>query len=127
MKNILKIFILFLSTMAIAQNPLTQNMEDPQLEEEAKELTQKYDDQLGLTEKQILLFENKVEEYLINAKKIRNSNLKTKKKIAELKLNYAKESKDMGDILTNPQLDLYNDLKPKFQPINPVVVKKASN
>ncbi|WP_378175437.1 hypothetical protein [Aquimarina sp. SS2-1] len=127
MKHIVNMLIFFLSTIAFAQNPMTQNMEDPQLEKQAKELAQKYDDQLGLTEKQILLFENKIEEHLINSKKIRNSNLETKEKIAQLKINYAQESRDMGDILTKPQLDLYKKIKPKLQPINPVVVKQASN
>ncbi|MHA7056975.1 hypothetical protein ACWGOQ_0007125 [Aquimarina sp. M1] len=127
MKNLVIAFALSMSAIALAQNPITQNMEDPKLEEEAKELTQKYNDQLGLTGKQILLFETKVEEYLINAKKIRNSNLQTEQKITELKLNYANESKDMGDILTKPQLDLYKKLKSTYQPIEPVVVKKPSN
>ncbi len=127
MKNLLLALAFLFSSVVIAQNPMTQNMDDPKLEKEAKELTQKYNDQLGLTGKQVLLFETKVEEHLINAKKIRNSNLQTKEKIAELKLNYANESKDMGDILTKPQLDLYKKLKPEYQPIDPVVVKKAPN
>ncbi len=115
-----------ITTSVVGQNPLTQNSNNLKLEKEAKALTKKYNDQLALRAEQMNLFEIKVEEFLINEQKIRNSNLSTKQKLVDLRKNYDMESADMGDILTRPQLKLYKKLKPEYQAIEPVVVKKAN-
>ncbi|GAA4272005.1 hypothetical protein GCM10022258_12990 [Aquimarina gracilis] len=106
----------------MAQNPFTQNSHDIKIKKEAEKLSRKYDKRLGMIEDQLLKFEIKVEEFMINEKKIRESDLSTKEKINALRGNYAKETADMNDILTRPQYKLYRKLKPKFQPIDPVVV-----
>ncbi len=128
MKTILKLLIVMLTISGFSQNPITQNSDYPELEKEAKELTKKYNNQLALRGKQINLFEIKVEEFLINEQKIRNSNtLSTEQKLIELQKNSAVETADMGDILTRAQLKLYKKLKQEYQPIAPVVVRKATD
>ncbi len=127
MRNTLIIFAVLISTLSFAQNPITQNSNNLELEQEARALTKKYNSQLALRAKQMNLFEIKVEEFLINEQKIRNSNLSTAQKLVELQKNYDMESADMGDILTRPQLKLYKKLKTEYQPIEPVVVKEATD
>ncbi len=127
MKTIVTILVVMITTSALAQNPMTQNSDNLELEQQARALTKKYNDQLALRGKQMNLFEIKVEEFLINEQKIRNSNLSTEQKLVELQKNYDMESADMGDILTRPQLKLYKKLKPEYQPIEPVVVKEATD
>jgi len=86
-KKLITVLLLFLSGFSFAQNPITQNIDNDRFENKAKELTEKYSKQLVLTGKQIHLFESKIEGFLINENKIRNSNFSTKQKISKLKLN----------------------------------------
>ncbi|MBP2830690.1 hypothetical protein J8281_00705 [Aquimarina sp. U1-2] len=127
MKTILLLVVIFVNTMVFSQNPLTQNSNNLELEQKARELTKKYNSQLALRAKQLNLFEIKVEEFLINEQKIRNSDMTVERKLVELEKNYEKETADIGDILTRPQLKLYKSLKEEYQPIAPVVVKEATS
>ena len=124
MKQLL-IAIFFLSTIfSYGQNNVYQDSDDS-AEKKAKDLAYKYDKQLGLTEKQLLSMEKKIEEFLIKEMKIRESKMTVENKIIALKQNWANESADMTDILTQPQFDLYKKLKVDYQPIDGVVVKDA--
>ncbi|RZT00059.1 hypothetical protein [Aquimarina brevivitae] len=126
MKYYIVLLFLITSMTSFGQNTIYQDS-DPKLAKEAKDLAYKYDKQLGLTEKQLLTMEKKIEEYLIKEKKIRNSNLSIENKILAIKQNWADESADMSDLLTRPQLQLYEQLKTEYQPIEPVVVKDADD
>lgn len=124
MKKLL-IAVFFLSTMlSFGQNTVYQDS-NANAEKKAKDLAYKYDKQLGLTEKQLLSMEKKIEEFLIKEMKIRESKMSVENKIMALKQNWATESADMTDILTQPQFDLYKKLKVDYQPIDGVVVKDA--
>lgn len=122
MKNLLSILILCCTISIFGQNTMTQNSDNPEMEEWAEELTNKYSQQLAMQEKQRLLFQNKLVEFKLKEEKIRSSEMSTKEKLAELQFNYQHETKDMADILTQPQLDVYRKLKVDYQPMDPVVV-----
>ena len=121
----LVITLFFISTIfSYGQNTVYHDS-DPNAEKKAKELAYTYDKQLGLTEKQLLSMEQKIEEFMIKEMKIRESKMSVENKIIALKQNWANESADMTDILTQPQFDLYKKLKVDYQHIEGVVVKDA--
>lgn len=124
MKQLLILLFCIGSIAGYSQNTIYQNS-DPSAAKKAKDLAYKYDKQLGLTEKQLLDMETKIEEFLIKEMKIRSSKLSVENKIVALKQNWATESADMSDLLTRPQYDLYKKLKTDYQPLDPVVVKEA--
>ncbi|TYP75252.1 hypothetical protein [Aquimarina intermedia] len=125
MKTLFTGILIFLAVQTYSQNPYTQNS-DAEMEAHAKELADWYNDELGFTETQWLQFERKVEEHLINEKKIRNSQLSIKEKIAALKENYYAETQGMNDILTQPQMEVYRRVKQNYQKIAPVVVDSTN-
>ncbi|MFL1895292.1 hypothetical protein ACJRPK_06290 [Aquimarina sp. 2-A2] len=125
MKTLFTGILIFLAVQTYSQNPYTQNS-DAEMEAHAKELADWYNDELGFTETQWLKFERKVEEHLINEKKIRNSQLSVKEKIAALKENYYAETQGMNDILTQPQMEVYRRVKQNYQKIAPVVVDSTN-
>ncbi|SHJ11960.1 hypothetical protein [Aquimarina spongiae] len=127
MKKILTTLAILSFTIVTGQNPFTQKSDNLKIKEEAKELAKEYDQQLGMTEDQLLQFEIKVEEYMINEKKIRDSNLNIKEKIKALKINLNKETSAMSNILTRIQYDLYKKIKPQYQSIDSVVVGEVKN
>lgn len=118
MKRYTTLLLVFMTTTLFAQDPYLQQP-DPELDKQAKELTIEYDQKLGLTADQALRFEIKVEEFLIRAKKIRNE-LTGKEKLDALALLQVREMQEMGDILTQPQLDLYKKIRPTLQPLDVV-------
>ena len=118
----------FIFTLSIsAQNMMTQNSDNPKMEKWAKALTNKYSKELAMKEKQRLLFEKKLIEFKINDEEIRNSSKSTADKLAEIQLNYKRETQDMADILTQPQMDLYKELKIDYQPMEAVVVGEVED
>ncbi|WP_411767522.1 hypothetical protein [Winogradskyella sp. A3E31] len=123
MKQLLAIVIVFFTYTSYGQDPILQEDNDT-LEEIAFDLTQAYNKELGLTGKQVTLFQKKVEEYLIREERIHQS-LTGKTKLNRLHALRTLETKEMGDILTQPQLTLYKKLKPKLQPL--AVVEDPDN
>lgn len=124
-KALTTLFLLLITVTAFAQNPYHQKSND-EIEAQAVTITRKYDEQLGLTAKQEMLFKIKVAEYLINEQKIRNSNLSIKQKFRAIRKNSRRETADMGDILTRIQYRLYKKVKPEFQPVRPIIVGEVS-
>ncbi|UZO82473.1 hypothetical protein NBT05_08355 [Aquimarina sp. ERC-38] len=121
------LFILLLVTMmGYAQDSIKQIANHPELERIAENIAREYNKQLSMREKQLLLFEDKLVEYMIEEQKVRTSNLKIREKISILKYNYNVETSDMADILTRTQHVLYKKMKPELQPVEPVMVKQAS-
>lgn len=108
------------STLSWSQNPLTQDLHNLNIKEQATSLRNAYDKELILMGEQELLFENKIEEYLINAKKIRESNLSLQEKMKAYNENYNQETADMSDILSKPQYQVYKNIKPTYQPLDSI-------
>ena len=124
-KTITVAFLVMVSSMAVAQNPISQKTHND-LEAKAVTITKQYDEQLGLTAKQQMLFKIKVGEYLIKEQKIRQSDWSVKQKFRALRKNAKNETADMGDILTRIQYRMYKRIKPQYQPIRPIVVGEVS-
>ncbi len=118
MKYLTQILIILISFNLYAQDPYLQQT-NAKFESEAQNITKAYNKVLALTSKQFVLFEKKVEEFLIRRKKIEN-NYKAKEKLNLLYEMQKVETREMNDILTKPQLNLYKRIKPKIQPLDEV-------
>jgi hypothetical protein len=101
---------------------MQQNNES--LETVAASITDKYDDELELDAKQFVLFQKKVEEFLIREEKI-HANYNGEEKLNRLYKLRKAESLEMRNILTKPQFTLYKQLKPQIQPLAVVDTKKS--
>ncbi len=116
MKKLITVLTLLLTFSVTAQDEYVQN-DTNTFEAEAKKITSTYNKQLALTSKQVLLFQKKVQEFLIRKADIeRKYNGKEK-----LDLIYGlqqNETAEMGDILTQPQMELYKQMKPTVQPLD---------
>jgi hypothetical protein len=89
------------------------------VEKEAKVITNKYLPELGMTGQQVLLFQQKVAEFLIRKNKI-ETELNGKEKLNALYKLQVEETGEMNDILTQPQMEVYKKVKPKFQPLEKI-------
>ncbi|SDB37850.1 hypothetical protein SAMN03097699_0998 [Flavobacteriaceae bacterium MAR_2010_188] len=115
MKNIILVMALVFSTTLFGQDPILQK-DAPQLQKKAFDITEKYNAQLALDGKQVILFEKKVEEFLIRREKIEKE-LKGRDKLNALFNLQTQETLEMNNILTRPQLDLYKQIKQEIQPL----------
>lgn len=114
MKNII-VIVLLISAQIFAQDPYLQKS-DPELKAEAIKITDTYDLELAMTGKERLLFQQKVEEFLIRRKQIEKA-LTGKEKLNYLYDMQLEETEEMIDILTHPQLEVYKKIKPRIQPL----------
>lgn len=124
MKNILLFLTFVYSATFYAQDPMLQK-DAPSLEDQAYEITQNYNEELGLNGKQVTLFEKKVEEFLIRRKDIEEK-LEGREKLNALFNLQTQETLEMNNILTQPQLDLYKKIKTKIQPVARVEEEKSN-
>ncbi|WP_439151295.1 hypothetical protein [Winogradskyella sp.] len=114
--KIFTIFFTLLFTLQLsAQDPLLQKPNET-LDVIATTITKKYDDQLGLDGSQFIKFQKIVEEYLIREENIHNE-FSGKEKLDLLFRLRKAESKEIRNVLTQPQYNLYIKLKPQFQPL----------
>lgn len=90
-------------------------------EEQAKALTKEYQPELVMTGDQTLLFEKKLEEFLIREAQIRELDLSVADKIHLLTKLSEQQQAEMANILTRPQLRRYARINATIQPL-PVVV-----
>lgn len=118
MKKLVGLLIIFISFSAFSQDPYLQNS-NPKAEEQAIEITNKYIPELGLTGKQQLLFQQKVEEFLLRRYKIEDE-FSGREKLDLLYQLQQEETAEMKDILTRPQLEVYKNVKLKIQPLETV-------
>ncbi len=121
MKKLLFISIILLSFSAFSQDPFLQKP-NPEAKKEAVKITNKYIPELALIGEQQLLFQQKVEEFLIRRNKI-ESKFEGKEKLNLLYQLQQDETDDMQDILTKPQLEVYKQIKPTIQPLD--IVKQG--
>ncbi|OZV68492.1 hypothetical protein [Winogradskyella aurantia] len=115
MKPLLILLSVFLTISINAQDPILQKSEES-LEVISENIAKTYDNQIGLDGKQFILFQKKIEEYLIREEKIHLS-YSGKKKLDMITKLRAAETMEMRNILTKPQFELYTKLKPEIQPI----------
>ncbi|WP_426430356.1 hypothetical protein ACPX19_12570 [Winogradskyella sp. HB-48] len=123
MRTLITILFLLFSIVGFSQDPIMQN-NDESLESIATSITDKYDDQLALDAKQFILFQKKVEEFLIREEKIHN-NFKGEEKLNQLYKLRKAETLEMRNILTQPQFNLYKRLKTQIQPLAVIETKKS--
>lgn len=122
MKNLFSILALFISITAFSQDPFLQKS-NPEAKKEAVKLTDRYNQELALSGDQILLFQQKVEEFLIRRQEIEAAGFAGKTKLDQLYKNQQEETADMQDILTHQQLQVYKQVKPNIQPLEIVKQK----
>ncbi|WAC02519.1 hypothetical protein N7U66_02050 [Lacinutrix neustonica] len=120
MKTVLLSFAIVFSGLLSAQDIYTQKNTEIH-DAEAQRITNAYNSQLALDANQFLIFEKKIEEFLIKRAKI-EERFKGKEKLDMLYKMQARETKEMNDILTRPQLALYKRIKSEIQPL--MVVKE---
>lgn len=118
MKNIIFTLLFLINISAFSQDPFLQNS-NPQAEEEAVKITNLYIPELALSGNQQLLFQQKIEEFLIRRYKI-EAEFEGKEKLNMLYQLQQEETNEMKDIITRPQLEVYKKVKPKIQPLETV-------
>lgn len=115
-KSIAYLFI-FISTLFVrAQDVESKYDARDTFEEEAIELTDRYDNRLGLTADQRILFQKKVESFLIRAQEVRDE-YNGKLELDELYKLQQEEMGEMNDILTQIQWRRYVEIRPQIQPL----------
>ncbi|MEO8933087.1 MAG: hypothetical protein ABI295_02175 [Xanthomarina sp.] len=123
----MKYWILFIVIMVsgtlMAQDPMLQEG-DRSLKDEVSTLTNAYNKALGLDGDQLVLFELKIEEFLIRREEI-EAELSGIEKLETLYEMQAQETLEMQDILTHYQYQVYKQVKPDIQPIEIVSIPKA--
>lgn len=117
MKIIITALVLFFTVQIQAQVP--SQPVPPVIEKEADRLLGIYNEQLVLTDVQIPLFKNKIEDYLILAENIK-SEMEGRDELNALLNLQTKETLQMKNILTQNQLEIYEQMKPRVQPLKVV-------
>lgn len=96
---------------------------NPEAKARAVELTNEYNRELALDGDQILLFQQKVEEFLIKRHKI-ETEYSGKARLYRLAKLQDEETAEMHNILTRPQLEVYKKIHPLIQPVGTVAEEK---
>lgn len=112
-----KIFFLLITavftlTSANAQNML-QGRVDKDIKEAARATVAMWTSKLALSAKQRKLMEDKIVEFTIKKNQLLQSKMPQEIKERKLKELQILENRDMRDILTGPQYDLYLDILEK--------------
>ena len=92
----------------------------------AQDITSVYDAKLGLTGKQLPIFQDKVQDYLELSQKVKD-NYEGRAELNALKELAVKESMAMQDILTRIQYNLYKKIRQDIQPIKVINQDEAVN
>lgn len=121
MKNLIVIALFLISASAFSQDPFLQES-NPDAKKVAVHLTNEYNKDLALSGEQQLLFQQKVEEFLIKRKKIEKE-YTGKQKLDMLVIMQQNETDEMHDILTEPQMIYYKKAKQNLQPLETVKSK----
>ncbi|GAB2771825.1 hypothetical protein [Salinimicrobium soli] len=110
--QILSIFsILFLTSTVVFAQSIGQGNPDRELREAAEEAAAMWQDKLALTSKQTDLMERKIIEFAIKKNRLIQSKMREEAKTERLRRLQELENKDMRNILTKPQYDLYIQLQ----------------
>lgn len=122
MKKFIIISLLLFTVKGLAQDTFFQEANE-RAKNEAYNITNEYNRHLSLTGEEQVLFQKKVEEFLIRRYKI-EKDFTGKEKLDLLLKMQIEETAEMNDILTRPQLELYKKIKPQIQPLETVTTKK---
>ncbi|WP_324721245.1 hypothetical protein [Salinimicrobium sp. HB62] len=94
-------------TMESSAQSIIQDDASRQVEMAAKERAEKWNDELALRAKQMILLEKKFIEFDLKRLKVMDANISPEEKVERLKNLKILETKDIRDILTQPQYDRY--------------------
>lgn len=97
---------IFTTATAVSQT-MTQQDPSPEVEEVAREKVEMWEEELGLTAKQMSLMEEKIIEYAIKKDRVLQSKMHEEAKSRSLIRLQESEDGDMRNILTKPQFDRY--------------------
>lgn len=100
------VFALLFNFPVFAQD-MTQNSATKEMEVAAKNEVQKWEEELSLRSKQMVLMEKKLVEFAIKRQKLMNRNISQDEKLESLKNLKILETREIRDILTKPQFDRY--------------------
>lgn len=106
-KFILLFGIALLTTTFAAAQTMTQPEPSKELEQAAREQTERWEDELSLTAKQMSLMEEKFIEFAIKKDRVLQSKMREEAKVERLRSLQESENRDMRNILTKPQYDRY--------------------
>ncbi|MAY21796.1 MAG: hypothetical protein CMC74_03360 [Flavobacteriaceae bacterium] len=109
--------VLFIATSGFSQDVVSQYEVNDTFEGQAQKLTASYDAELGLQADQRILFQKKVEEYLILSQEAKDQ-LKGREKLEKLYRLQLDEIADMSEILTRIQFNKYKKIRPDMQPLD---------
>lgn len=118
MKKLLCMVFCFVALQAFSQDVYFQKP-NADAKKEAIRITDAYNLELSLTGEQKLLFQQKVEEFLIRRHTI-ESEFSGKKKLDLLYELQQEETQEMNNIITRPQMSVYKKVKPQIQPLETV-------
>ena len=114
-----KVYVLIYLLFAGVFGIYSQNAEDIKiLGEQAKTLTEKYDQHLDLTEEQEAVFERIVKKFLLDSEGIHHQKISFADKTEALQKSSVRENEEMSGFLTKEQLIKYEALKADFQKID---------
>ncbi len=104
--GLLILVAIFTTSAGCAQNPL-QEEPTQEIREMAREESDFWSTELGLTEKQEILMEKKLTEYAIKKDQLLQSKMQEEAKAARILELQEAETRDMTDILTREQYEVY--------------------
>lgn len=117
------IAILLCSSIHVFSQDVFFQESTPEVKERAIKFTDEYNKELALDGDQILLFQQKVEEFLIRRDKI-DKEFSGKARLYMLVKLQDQENAEMHNVLTRPQLEVYKKIHPLIQPIGRVKEEK---
>ncbi len=97
---------LFFTTTSSAQS-IIQDDASRQVEMAARDRAEKWNEELALRAKQMILLEKKFIEFDLKRLKVMDADISPQEKVERLKALKILETKDIRDILTQPQYDRY--------------------
>lgn len=97
---------IFCGSIGNAQD-IMQNEPDRQMELAAKNEVERWEDELSLRAKQMMLLEKKFVEFALKRQNIMNANISEEEQLERLKDLKMLEMEEIRDILTKPQFDRY--------------------
>ena len=115
MKRIILLFTALLLTQIGTANTFPQEG-DSVIKAKAKELTKKYEAEIGLEADQLDVFEKTLAGYLMKRAKVGQLNVSDSDKLVMLKQLASQENEDMEALLSKGQYKKYVKVKTKLQP-----------
>ena len=117
MKNNILIALAICATMQLAHAQYPDfTYESPKIKAQARNLTKVYDAELALDGEQIVIVQDKIEDYLVLSNSVKK-NLEGQEELDALTELMIKETLDMQDVLTRPQYERYKQIRQRVQPI----------